>query len=554
MNRHQNVLTREEIRDTKKYSIADGSASNVMYGFGEQYVTAFALKLGASSSEIGILASVPSFIGSIFQIVGAKLTEHYQNRKKVVLFSVMMQALMILPLFIVPFFTKSILLLTIIFSLYFVFTNISAPGWNSWIGAVVADKERAEYFSRRNKTTITALLISVLAAGSILNYFTTVNIWVGFGILFSISFLGRLTSWYFLSRQFEPSYVINKEEAFSFKDFLKRLPETNFGNFVMFRSLMAFSVMIASPFFAVYMLKDLQFSYIQYTIIVLAPMLIKVLTITYWGRYSKKLGTRNIMIVSAFLIGVIPLAWFIAGYFFFGHKIIFFLIMLAEMISGFAWAGFDLTTFNYILETVSPGKRARCIAYFNILFGICVLIGGLFGSWLVSSLPKSYYGASVLLVVFIISAVARFIVPTIFLSKLQEVKVQKNIAEKKLFMDLVIGKPLHSALHQTSQIVLYTDRGIKKVAKTTRKGLRLVKRPLDPVIHHVIIGLDKGLTKAENIRKSIVPKKFILQKKKDYEELVNHDYNKYIRTDPIVIRKLRKLKSRKIRFRKELKK
>jgi MFS family permease len=539
MDRHQNVLTREEIRDTKKYSIADGSASNVMYGFGEQYVTAFALQLGATSSEIGILASVPSFIGSIFQVVGAKLTEHYQNRKKVVLFFVLMQALMILPLFLVPFLTKSILLLTVIFSLYFIFTNISAPGWNSWIGAVIPDKERAEYFSKRNKTTITFLLISVLTAGIILNYFTKVNIWIGFGILFAISFLGRLASWYFLFRQFEPPYITKKEEAFSFKDFLKKLPETNFGNFVMFRSLMALSVMIASPFFAVYMLKDLQFSYFQYTIIVLAPMLIKVLTITYWGKYSRKLGTRNIMIVSAFLIAVIPLAWFLAGYFFFGHKIIFFLIMLAETISGFAWAGFDLSTFNYILETVSPGKRARCIAYFNILFGTAVLIGGLFGSWLVSSLPKEYYGVSLLLIVFIISAIARFIVPMIFASKLHEVKIHKNMAERKIFMDLVVSNPLHSAMDKTMQIMLFTEEGIKKVTKTTSQGLKLVKKPLEPVINHVINGLDKGLTKAENIRKIIESEKIRQMKKRDYEHLVNYDYEKYIRTGPATIKKVK---------------
>jgi len=544
MSSVKNKIEKREIEDAKKYSIRDGSAYNVMYGFGEQYVTPFALKLGASSSDIGIIASVPSFIGSLFQVVGAKLTDKYHSRKKIVTTFVMLQAIMILPLFIIPLLTKSILLLTIIFALYLMCSNAGGPGWNSWIGSVIPESERAEYFSRRNKITLIFLLASVTLAGIILNYFSEVNIWMGFGILFGIAFFGRIVSWYYLTKQFEPEYVINEEEYFSFKDFLKKMPETNFGNFVMFRSLMSLAVMIASPFFAVYMLKDLQFTYIQYTIIILVPMLIKILTVTYWGKYSKKIGTRNIMIVSAFLIAVIPIAWFLAGYFFFGHPILFFLIMLAESISGFAWAGFELTTFNYILETVSPGKRARCVAYFNIIFGVAVLVGGLSGSWLVGHLPKEYHGISLLLVVFIISAVARFIVPLLFLSKLQEVKIKKNIDESKLFIDLVVSKPLHSALYQTTQVMFFAEEKISIVTQSARKGLGMVKKPLNPIIDRVIQSLDKGLERVEPMRKALEPKRIRENRKRDYEQLVNHDYTKYIRTHPKIIRNIRRQKKK----------
>ncbi|MGV8086267.1 MAG: MFS transporter [Candidatus Woesearchaeota archaeon] len=533
---------KKAIEDTKKYSIIDGSASNVMFGFGEQYVTPYALKLGATNSDIGILASVPSFIGSIFQVIGAKLTDHYANRKKVVTFFVFLQAIMLLPLFIVPYLTKSMLSLTLLFSLYLVFSNIAAPGWNSWIGSVIPENERAKYFSKRNKIAISALLISVLTAGIILTYFTKINIWIGFGILFTVAFFGKIISWYYLTKQFEPKYTVDNSEHFSFRDFIKRMPKTNFGNFVMFRSLMAFAVMIASPFFAVYMLKDLQFTYLQYTIMILFPMLIKILTMTYWGKYSNKVGTRNIMIVSAFLIALIPTAWFIIGYFLFGNANIFYIIILAEIINGFAWAGFELSTFNYVLETVSPPKRARCIAYFNVVFGTAVLIGGLLGSWLVMNLPKEYHGISVILLVFLISAIARFIVPLLFLSKLKEVKIQKNIDETKLFMDLVISKPLHSAIHQTTQIMFLTEEGIKKVKEKTGKGLNIVKKPFNPLIDGVINSLDKGLDTIEPLRKALEPERIRNNKKKDYEYLVNHKYNKYIyRASP----KLKKLDRKK---------
>ena len=47
-------------------------------GCGEQYITPYAIRLGATTSEIGILATVPAFIGSIFQLVGAKIVDKYK--------------------------------------------------------------------------------------------------------------------------------------------------------------------------------------------------------------------------------------------------------------------------------------------------------------------------------------------------------------------------------------------------------------------------------------------------------------------------------------------
>ncbi|MGV8151041.1 MAG: MFS transporter [Candidatus Woesearchaeota archaeon] len=458
------TLSEQQIRKTKKYSIWDGSAWSVMYGFGEQYVTPFAIRLGATNAEVGILQSVPTFIGSVFQILGAKLTDNFQNRRKIVLFFALFQAIILLPLFIIPFLTKSILALTIFFTIYMLLANIMGPAWSSWIGDVIPEKERASYFSKRNKYVVASTLFSVIIAGAVLNYFSETNVWVGFAILFGVAFIGRMFSWYYTIKQFEPKFSYNPESYFSFKDFLKRMPDTNFGNFVMFRSIMAFAVMIASPFFAVFMLKDLQFSYIQYTMVVLVPMVVKIFTMTYWGKYSGRFGTRNILFVSGILIATIPLCWFLIGYFFSGISV-FYLIMLAEVITGFSWAGFELATFNYILETVSPEKRPRGFAYFNMIFGTAVLLGGLFGAFLVYFLPN-IISFNTLLVVFIISAVARLTCALALSNRLKEVKVEKKFDDTRLFYELVFAKPLSAAIHHATMSISHTEKDVKTFVKS----------------------------------------------------------------------------------------
>jgi MFS family permease len=518
-------LSEGQIRKTKKNSVIDGSAYSVMYGFGEQYVTPFAIRLGATNSEIGILASVPSFIGALFQIVGAKLTDNWKDRKKIVTWFVLLQSFILLPLFIVPFFTKSVLLLTIIFTVYMVCANIMGPPWSSWIGDVIPENQRGNYFGLRNKIVIGTMMFSVLFAGLILTYFENINIWTGFGILFTIAFIGRLVSWSYLRKQYEPQYVIHPNTYFSLKDFIKKMPETNFGNFVIFRSLIAFAVMIAAPFFAAYMLKNLGFNYIEYTLVVLAPMLVKSLTMTYWGKYSNRFGTRNILIVSAFLIATIPIWWFFSGYFFEGKHFLLYILLVIEGISGFAWAGFELTTFNYILETVKPEKRPRCFAYFNVIFGTAVLLGGLLGSYLVAEI-KPLWGVKTLLIVFFISFIARMTIAIILSSRIKEVKVNTKIDGTKLFFDMILARPLNEALHHTHMTLILAEQEMEKISLRTQNVFTTASKPIQPHVTAVINTLDKGLDKIEPIRKNIIPKAIAKKRKERHDQLINSGFNK----------------------------
>ena len=524
-------LTNEQREKTKKYSIIDGAAYSVMFGFGEQYVVPFAIRLGATNSQIGILSSVPSFIGSLFQILGAKLTDQWRSRKKIVTFFVFFQALTLLPLFIIPFLTKSVTVLTIIFMFYMIFANIVGPAWGSWMGDIVKEGERAKYFSKRNKTIVTSMMISVLAAGIILHTFDNINIWIGFGILFSVAFIGRIISTLYLSKQLEPKYIPPQSETFSLREFLHRMPHSNFGNFALYRSLMAFSVMIASPFFVVYVLKTLQFSYIQYTAIVLVPMLVKVLTMTYWGKYSERFGSKRIMTVSGMVIAIIPLLWFIFGLLFENTHLIFYLILLAEAISGFAWAGFELTTFNYMLETASPQKRAKAFAYFNVMFGTMVLFGGLIGSWLVSWIPP-ILGIGTLLIVFLISFIIRSVIAMRFAGRMKEVRIEKYVDENKLFFDLVIAKPWNGALHQTTSMITLAEKGIIVISDKTKDTVETIAEPVLPVIKKIVDFLDKVFDMLEPLRKSIEPEIVKKHKREMYKHLTEIDNEGYLHIIP----------------------
>ena len=93
---HEEFLKEE----TKKFSVKEAAVASVMDGAGSRYITPFALALGASNSQIGLLTSFPSLFGNLSQIFNSKMMEKH-SRKKINVIGAFLQALMWLPLIVV---------------------------------------------------------------------------------------------------------------------------------------------------------------------------------------------------------------------------------------------------------------------------------------------------------------------------------------------------------------------------------------------------------------------------------------------------------------------
>src|SRR3989344_470116 len=98
---------------------------------------------------------------------------------------------------------------------------------------------------------------------------------------------------------------------------------------------------------------------------------------------------------------------------------------------------------NYIFDTVQPSKRARCVAYYNVVNGSMIFIGGIAGG-LIASLPavllSSYY------MIFLISGLGRYCVSLLFLHKLEEPRTVRPISYHRLFYNVAITMPTQGVM------------------------------------------------------------------------------------------------------------
>lgn len=439
MDEKKQGVKEDKNEEALRLSVKEGSLYAVMDGVGNAYVSPFAIAMNASNTHIGLLSAIPNLIAPLAQLSTIKAMENVESRKKLVVKAAILQAIMWVPMLLIPFFflEKGPLLLIIFYSLLAIFASFIVPVWTSWMGDLVDEKKRGTYFGRRHKVTGFVALVVTFLAGLYLDLFKNIDsmmIFYGFATLFFIAFIARLATTYFFKKQYEPDFKFDMTKYFSLWQFIKKMSGNNFGRFVIYTTLTHMVVYIAAPFFTVYMLKDLGFSYTMYTVINIAASLATLISMPYWGKFGDKYGTIKMLRIAGFLIFTVPLLWAIS-------PLVPWLIpylLIAELVSGVAWAGYNLAAGNFLYDAVTRERRPLCVAYSNILRGIGIFIGSIIGGYLATNITISFMHP--LLFIFLISATLRLLLAIIFLPVLQEVRM----VEKGPILRMIHLHPLQS--------------------------------------------------------------------------------------------------------------
>ncbi|MGC8817003.1 MAG: MFS transporter [Candidatus Hadarchaeum sp.] len=434
----------EKIRKKSlKYSIKDGVAWSVNSGLGNSYIAPYALALNANAAQIGLLTSVPTLVASLSELKAPKLMEK-TSRKRIVTTCALLQALFWIPISLVALLflfcrVDGIIAPTLVilfYTGYLLLGSLSTPAWSSWMGDLVREKERGKFFGNRNMIIGISGILAMLAGGFFLNALSSDKVLFGFVTLFLIAMVARLISWYFLSKQYEPRFEYKDEFYFSFYSFVRKAKDNNFGRFTIYITLMTLVVYFAAPFFSVYMLQELKFSYLNYVIVVLSSSLTHVLFMPMWGKFSDKHGNLLVLKISGYLIPFVPILWL------FSTNPVF--LVLVEAFSGFAWAGFDLASVNFIYDAVSKQRMGICFAYFWMLNGIGTFVGATLGGLFATYFKVGFI--SIFLFLFLISGILRLAVSAVMLPHLKEVRKVAPVRPLWYFVGGVIRRrpPLRS--------------------------------------------------------------------------------------------------------------
>ncbi len=422
-----------KIRQSLKNSFIDGAFCSAFIGFTEQYITPFAVALNATTGQIGMLTAFPNLIASLIQLKSADVTEHLKSRMRIITIFVFFHALMFLPIALIPlvFGENRVFWLIIFVTMAASFNAFPGPAWTSLMSDHIPRRSRGRYFGWRNRLLGVITITCAFLAGFILNIFGKDKL-TGFMVILGLAFAARFTSWYFLKKMYEPPIKITREHYFTFWDFVKRVRESNFAKFVFYVASISFAVNLSGPFFAVYMLRDLNLSYATYTVIAISPTIATLLTMGIWGRHADVVGNMKIIRLTSFFIPIVPVLWL------FGQNVAYLVII--QVFAGFVWAGYNLSVFNFVYDAVMPEKRTRCVAYLNVINGTSICAGALLGGILAVNLPPLF--GYRLLALFALSGLLRAIFSMSILPRIKEVRRVERIKSLDLFFSVTRIRPI----------------------------------------------------------------------------------------------------------------
>lgn len=432
-----NTGTGQRLTPELRLSIREGMLHAVMLGFGESYLGAFAVFLHGTSMEIGILGTLPPLIGAVIGLSGLWLLEQEFHRQRIMVAFAGLQAVMWLAIAGIACSTRSsswtivVLVFTVI--VYYGCSGLISPAWNSLIGDLVPVASRGRFFARRNRACSLVTFSGLLAAGAVLHAFEERNlVKFGYCTIFGVACAARLASALLLARHPDPHTAIDKRHQFTIVQFLAKMHESNFARFVLYIALMNFAVWTASPYFAVYMLRDLRVTYTEFTILLGAAVLSQILTLQYWGALADRFGNKKILEYCSIGVSVVPFLWLFSS-----HLAI---LLVVQVIAGFLWGGYHLATANFLFDAVTPPKRARCVAYQAIISGAFTVVGSVVGGLIAvkehNPIPMHRWfdvPDSVFLLIFALSGLMRSIIALVFLPMFREVREVERATGKELF-------------------------------------------------------------------------------------------------------------------------
>lgn len=351
-------------------------------------LTAFALYLGASNFMVGILASAP-FLGQLLQGPAVLLIERLRMRKAIAVISSVIGRSMLALMAAAAFLPRELAIGAVVFSQFMVcgMGAIGGCAWNAWLRDLAPQDRLGAIFSRRTVYTTSITLVAGLAAALLLDRTPEGSQAraIAFAALYVVGCISGLISALVVARMPEPMMAPRPAEDLGLVALLREpLADPNFRRLVHFLSSWQFAVNLATPFFTVFIVRQLGFEMTFVMMLSVVSQIANLVAIRIWGTLSDRFAHKSVLAVAAPTYILCIVAMVGASQIATERMAAIYLVML-HVLMGAAVAGVTLATTNIALKLSPKGSATAYVAASALASsaaaGIAPILGGLFADF-----------------------------------------------------------------------------------------------------------------------------------------------------------------------------
>lgn len=429
--------TPKEYRKALNYSYIYIFFSSIMIGLSQRFIEAFAAFLSASNLQFTLLASLPQFLGGISQLSSLRLLSVLKSRKAMNLVFLSIQTIMWIPIIWLGFseIPGRGWFLILMMVVYISATLLINPVWTSWIMDIVRFEHRGSFYARRSKIVGTISLLAILGGGIVLRTYTEMGLEAkGFAIIFGAGIFFNIISMIVVSLPPEPAYTIIKPKI-DLSRFVRTITKGHQGRSILYLSLMSFAVYLSVPFYIPYLIKDLSFSYLQLSVLLLCPALARIFFSERFGSLIDRFGPTKMLSITSYMIALNPALWLLGDSFYY--------FVFVQLFTGFSYGAYEIAYLTFLTNTTTPKDRISLISYYNFFSSIFILAGALASNL---ALKLDLFRAAYLNA-FFLSFILRFLVVALF-PRFKEKDLYYSTTYSKLTSEITSMLPMSQTLRK----------------------------------------------------------------------------------------------------------
>ncbi|HLJ11163.1 MAG TPA: MFS transporter [Planctomycetaceae bacterium] len=400
-----------KLRRSMRLSITEGALATAMGTLlSGVFLTGFALSLGASSLEIGILAALPA-LSHVAQIGGSFLLERGAPRKRLCVGSLAVSRVLWLPLLLFAALGTTMQGHGLVWALIALSATASAASalggvaWLSWIRDLIPGNQRIGFLALRNQfDTVLAVSLSIVAAAFVdWSAISGLGSFAGYAVVFGAAIVCGLMGILLLGAIPDEDRLPESRARFG-ELLLAPLREANFRRLLGFYSGWYLSVNLAAPFFAVFMLVDLRIPLWQVTVLQTMSSIVGLMATRFWSRLSQQFGAKPVIFVASLGEAFFPFWWlFVTPHSTWALPLIFLSGIFSSPLA---------TGPNNLLLSIAPAKNASpYMALFSAIVGpitaLAAIAGGYCAEALGEGVSSGMFSLSALKLVFLLSFLGR---------------------------------------------------------------------------------------------------------------------------------------------------
>ena len=395
-----------------RLSVAEGGLATAMGSlFSGVFLTGFALALGASRLQIGILFALPALCG-VAQIAGSYWIERFGQCKRLCLTAALLSRLLYLPVLLVPIFAThlsdeaKVWWIIGLMAASNILGAMAGVAWLSWIKALIPANRIVPFFGERNLVNTGLSFVVCLLAGALVDAMSggAAGQLPGFVAVFAIAMTCGLVGWVILARisAAEPPPPTTAREPFA-QMLAAPLREGNFRRVVWFYTTWNFAVNLAAPFYPVFFLQKLGLPLWYVMALSTLSSLMGLMANNFWTRVAHRFGVKPVVFAATLGEAFFPL-WLI-----FIQAEWSWVLLLVHM-TGIFNTPIAIGPDNFVLKLAPERNASSYMAVFRAFVGPATAIAAILGGWLAGSMGSASAGSAALgglTAVFVISFLGR---------------------------------------------------------------------------------------------------------------------------------------------------